>query len=100
LLLIGTASSLQGAPLAYITNTGTNTISIIDTETDTVVNTVTVGTSPNGVTINSQGTLLYVGYQSLNTIAVIDIATNQILSVTVLAQRLNTSGGLVSSPAG
>lgn len=45
---LGTAK-LQAAPFAYITNSGSNTVSIIDTTTNTVVATVAVGSLPNGV---------------------------------------------------
>ena len=35
-----------GAPFAYITNSGSDSVSVIDTATNTVVKTVAVGISP------------------------------------------------------
>lgn len=36
---------------AYVTNQGANTVSVIDIATHTVINTISVGTKPNGLTI-------------------------------------------------
>lgn len=45
LLLVGTPPMLA-APFAYITNKGSDTVSVIDTATNTVTATVTVGEGP------------------------------------------------------
>ncbi|MDD4249340.1 MAG: PKD domain-containing protein, partial [Methanosarcina sp.] len=45
---------------AYITNTGSNTVSVIDTTTNNVTATVPVGNSPYGVAVNPDGTKVYV----------------------------------------
>lgn len=39
------------APYAYITNYGTNSVSVIDTVTDNVTATVPVGSYPGGVVV-------------------------------------------------
>ena len=44
-------SGPSSAQNAYITNSGSNTVSVIDTATNTVVSTIPVGGSPNGVAI-------------------------------------------------
>ena len=36
---------------AYVTNRGSNTVSVIDTKTNTVVDTIEVGMAPGGVAI-------------------------------------------------
>ena len=47
---LGTATS-QAQTRAYVTNDGSNTVSVIDTATNTVVATIPVGLLPTGVAI-------------------------------------------------
>ena len=54
------ASPAEAAPFAYVVNNGDNTVSVIDTATNTVVVTVTVGSLPNGVAITPDRTHAYV----------------------------------------
>ncbi|WP_103108862.1 YncE family protein [Brevibacillus reuszeri] len=67
--------------LAYVTNSGTlealgNTVSVINTATDTVIATVTVGNAPIGAAITPNGRRVYVPNQFDGTVSVIDTATN------------------------
>jgi YVTN family beta-propeller protein len=50
---MGTATA---AAFAYITNRNSQDVSVIDTATNTVVNTITVGNGPYGVAANLAGT--------------------------------------------
>ncbi len=52
MLFVGTASA---EPFAYITNSGSNNVSVIDVSTNTVVDTVDVGEFPNGVAVTPGG---------------------------------------------
>lgn len=70
--------------LAYVPNTGTfedrgNTVSVIDTATDTVIATITVGDAPNGVAITANGTRVYVANLGSDTVSVIDTAINTVI---------------------
>ena len=67
-VLGGTA---HAAPFAYITNRGNNTVSVIDTATNTVVATVAVGSEPAGVAVNRASTRVYVTHPFSNTVSVI-----------------------------
>src|SRR5215470_11885649 len=83
--LVGTiAIVLSGAPSsaqnAYITNSGSNTVSVIDTATNTVVSTIPVGISPAGVAVTPDGSNVYVTNFTSNTVSVIDTATNTVVS--------------------
>src|SRR3989475_11434648 len=49
-----------GTPQAYITNLNDNTVSVIDTASNTVTATVPVGTFPNGVAVTPDGARVYV----------------------------------------
>ena len=45
---------------AYVTNAGGDTVSVIDTATNTVNATIPVGDRPSAVAVNPDGTLAYV----------------------------------------
>ena len=73
--LVGAIAILGGAPSsaqnAYITNSGSNTVSVIDTATNTVVSTIPVGISPGGVAVTPDGSKVYVTNFLSNTVSVI-----------------------------
>ena len=72
--------SLAGAvPYAYITNSGDDTISVINTALDKVIAIVDVGDSPYGVAVTPDGTKVYVTNDYSNTVSVIDTATNTVI---------------------
>jgi YVTN family beta-propeller protein len=50
----------MAAPFAYVTNSGSKTVSVIDRATNTVAATVPVGVSPVGVAITPNGASAYV----------------------------------------
>jgi YVTN family beta-propeller protein len=54
--LPGTAAVRGDEALAYVTNQGNNTVSVINTATNTVLTTVGVGTNPVGVAVSPDGT--------------------------------------------
>ena len=71
-------SSFEYPVYAYITNTDSNTVSIIDTTTNTVTATVNVGSYPFGVAVNPVGTKIYVPNEGSNDVSIIDTATNTV----------------------
>jgi YVTN family beta-propeller protein len=66
--------------LAYVTNGADNTVSVIDTASNTVVGTIPVGQDPFGVTITSDGTHAYVTNQLEDSVSVIDTASNTVVA--------------------
>ena len=90
--------------LAYVTNTHSGNVSVIDTATNTVANTITLGYSyPNSVAFNPSGTLAYVAFITASstaetTIDVIHTSTNTVstinLGITAFEIALNPSGTL------
>lgn len=62
------------APLAFITNAGSGTVSVIDTETNSVTATLGVGQNPVGVAVSPDGRAVYVTNLSSGTVSVIDAA--------------------------
>lgn len=70
----------KAEPFAYITNTGNNTVSVIDTATNTVIApAVPVGIDPFGVAVHPDGTRVYVANGTPdNSVSVINTATNTV----------------------
>jgi YVTN family beta-propeller protein len=92
------ASPAEAAPFAYVVNNGDNSVSVIDTATNTVVGTpIPVGGLPNGVAITPDGTHAYVANAGGNTVSVIATATNTV-GATVLVG--NTPAGIAITPDG
>jgi len=66
------------AKYAYITNSGSATVSVIDITTNKVTSTINVGQYPYGVAVNPDGTKVYVSKEKSGTISVIDTAKNKV----------------------
>jgi YVTN family beta-propeller protein len=65
---------------AYITNSGSNDVSVIDTATNTVVGSpIAVGSAPTGVAVTPDGHRVYVGNYNSSTVSVIDTATSTVI---------------------
>ena len=91
-------SPAQAAPFAYVANHGSDTVSVIDTATNTVVATVGVGSSPVWVAVTPDGTHAYVVNQGSKSVSVIDTATNTV-EPTVITVGL-APGALAIAPDG
>jgi YVTN family beta-propeller protein len=79
----------HATPFAYITNSHSNDVSVIDTATNTVVATVPVGGNPYGVAVDPDGTRVYtvniggepgVCTSQPGSVSVIDTATNTVVA--------------------
>jgi YVTN family beta-propeller protein len=82
-LLLNSSSAItttRAQARAYVTNHSDNTISIIDTDTNTVVANVPVGLSPSGVAITPDGAHVYVVNRGSSTVSVIDTETNTVVN--------------------
>src|SRR3979411_1346148 len=96
LLLLATAAA-HATPFAYITNNGSNNVSVIDTASNTVTATVAVGPNPTGVAVHPAGPRAYVANQSTHTVSVINPASNTV-PATVAVGIFPT--GVAVNPAG
>jgi YVTN family beta-propeller protein len=93
-LLGNTQSRAQNA---YITNSGSSTVSVIDTATNKVIATIPVGKSPGGVVVSPDGSKVYAANNGSNSVSVIATATNTVIAtIRVLANPL----GVAVSPDG
>jgi len=82
------------ASFAYISNLGSNTVSIINTLTNTVAATIPVGMAPGGLSVSPDGSTVYVANENSNTVSVIDTKTNAITGT--ISGNLFPYGVLVS----
>ena len=73
----------DGKPVVATANYGDGTISIIDSGTLTVIDTVTVGLAPWQVIITEDGTLAFVSSSVSGTVSVIDTATREVIKTLV-----------------
>lgn len=75
--VLATANIVSAAPFAYIVNSTTKNVSVIDTANNTVTASVPLSNGyPWGVTVGASGQYVYVGIQNPNAINIIDTATN------------------------
>lgn len=84
-------------PFAYITNRNSDTVSVIDTATNTVVATVGVGDYPHAVAVNPAGTRVYVANTNANTVSVIETASNTLVATVGVGA---TPYGIAVNPTG
>jgi YVTN family beta-propeller protein len=85
---------------AYITNGGDNTVSVIDTATNTVVGSpIPVGVGPFGVAVTPDGSKVYVTNATGNTVSVIATATNTVVGSPISVGTGPIAFGLFIQPA-
>jgi YVTN family beta-propeller protein len=82
---------------AYVTNTSSNTVSVINTSTNAVVNTIAVGSGPQGVSVSPDGSRVYIANFSSNTVSVINTSTNTVVATIGVG---SSPTGVVVSPDG
>jgi uncharacterized repeat protein (TIGR01451 family) len=91
-------ASPVGGPFAYITNFMSNSVSVIDTATNTVVATIAVGSRPIGVAVSPDGLRVYVANYAGSSVSVIDTAANAVIATVSLASPFPI--GIAVSPDG
>lgn len=72
--------SANAQSFAYVVNQSSNSVSVINTATNTVVATVPVGSNPFAVAIAPDGTMAYVTNNNDSTVSVINTATNTVVA--------------------
>ena len=76
-MLLATLAPSALAQNAYVTNFSSNTVSVINTETNQAVGAIPVGEGPDGIAITPDGSTAYVANYGSNTVSVINTQTNQ-----------------------
>src|SRR5262249_29582243 len=80
----------------YVTNFNSNTVSVINPATNTVIATIPVGSGPEGVVFSPDGTRAYVANSVNNSLSVIDTTTNSVIN-TVAVGALPIFPGICSN---
>jgi large repetitive protein len=84
---------------AYITNKSAGTVTVIDTTTNTVVGTIAVGASPDGLVVKPDGSRLYVSSTDGNTVTVVNTTNNTVVTTIAVAKpsamAINSSGAIL-----
>jgi YVTN family beta-propeller protein len=88
--------NIANAQSAYILS-GDSTLFVFNIVTNTISDTITVGASPGGVSVSSDGSKVYVANALDYTVSVIKTATNSVLATILVG---NSPGGLAVSPDG
>lgn len=88
--------------MAYVTNSGSNTVSVIDLKTLTTIREILVGESPYKIDINPKGTRAYVTNYESHTVSVIDLTSEngtQYQEIDVIKVGVNPYG-IAVTPTG
>ena len=72
-------ATVMAAPFAYVPNEKSGTLSVIDTENDTVVAEIKAGDKPRGLAVSLDGKTLYVSDQPHNALLKINLEDRSIL---------------------
>lgn len=88
---------IRKIPFAYIPNYASNTVSVIDLNTNNITATVPVGNSPYGVAVSLDASKVYIANNNSSNVSVINTTTN---SVTVSTAVGNGSSGVAIIPDG
>jgi len=79
----------KATTFGYVINVNDNTVSVIDTVSNTVVATIPVGGFPDGVATTPDGTHAYVTNAFDSTVSVIDTASNTVVATIPVRQEPN-----------
>lgn len=98
MLLLIWSTQASASPFAYITNTCSGTVTVVDTANDAVLGPpISVGNSPIGAVVNPTGTKVYITNSGDSTVSVIDATSN---TVTATISVGPAPLGIAINPAG
>jgi len=87
----------SGGKSLYVTNVLSNSVSVVNTATNSVTATIPVGRSPRGIAISPDGASLYVANARDNTVSVVNTADN---TVSLTLPVGNSPQGVTVAPDG
>lgn len=80
LLFLFICALCEAQVIAYVPNMGSGTLSVINTNTNSLVANVPVGINPIGISVSSDGSRAYVANNGSNTVSVINTANNSVIA--------------------
>jgi YVTN family beta-propeller protein len=98
--LLSMVSAAHAAPFAYITQSSSNSVAVIDTANNAVVTTILggeqdwngIGFTPFGVAVHPSGSHVYVGNTDSNTVSVIATASNTVVGTVSVGTDVGPAG--------
>lgn len=79
------------AVLAYVTNEGSNTVTVIDRSMDRVIDVIEVGIRPKGIVISPDASRAFIVNSGSNNLTILDVKNNQVLHTANLEIGANPS---------
>lgn len=73
----GKRSSGLKSLMLYVTNTGDNTVTVIDRLTNSIISVIQVGIEPKGIIVDPDGQYVYIANYGSNSVSMIDTMTNE-----------------------
>lgn len=83
---------------AYITNYGSNSVSVINPDTSSSVTTIALGKGPYGIAINADGSRVFVSNSADNTVSVINTQTKALIGDPIAVGKYPTGLVVVRPP--
>ena len=80
LLTIGATPATASPGRAYVSNSGSDTVTVIDTATNTVITVIPVGDRPRGLAVMPDGSRVFVANEGDDTVSVISTASNTVVA--------------------
>src|SRR5688500_13079510 len=77
----GAPAAAEAGPLGYVGNYNSDSLSVIDTGTDTVVDTITGVIDPYGIALTPDNTRAYVTNLGPRTVTVVDLTTRTVMGI-------------------
>ncbi|MFT5395818.1 MAG: YVTN family beta-propeller protein, partial [Gammaproteobacteria bacterium] len=82
-LVLSWACILQAQPYAYITNQGSDSVSVIDTHSNKVIKTIKVGSKPAGVVVSNDSKRVYISNPESHDVSVIDTESLSVIKTVI-----------------
>jgi YVTN family beta-propeller protein len=79
-VLLSSGATIVAQPLAYVANSGSNTVSTINVGTAAIGSAVTVPSAPSGIAVTPDGSTLYVASGNAGEVTAISTAAHTVLS--------------------
>ncbi|MDF2432967.1 MAG: hypothetical protein JWP44_2598 [Mucilaginibacter sp.] len=83
--------------LAFITNFNGNSVSVVNTATNSIISKITVGTNPFGVAVSPDGSLVYITNQGGGSVSVVSATADALITTIPVGDY---PSGIVVSPDG
>jgi YVTN family beta-propeller protein len=87
----GVVANPSDEDYVYVTNSSDNTVSAISVSYNSLVKTITVGSTPKGIDVTSDGAYIYVANSTDGTVSAVDISSNTSDTITVGKEPLGVA---------